>query len=119
MAILRGQVYFVELGPTRGKEQNSKRRPAAVVSINDLNRKPLVVVAVPGTTYRPGKPVHRNQVKVESVPHNGLRDATLFDCIQIKALDHSRFDQGPAGYLSPVDMARIEEAMKLCLGLVF
>jgi mRNA-degrading endonuclease toxin of MazEF toxin-antitoxin module len=93
MPILRGEVYYVELGPTRGRELDLKRRPVVVVSINDINLKPLVVAVVPGTTHVTARRVFRNQVKVDPTSSNGLTNSTLFDCIQIKALDHSRFTE--------------------------
>ena len=117
MPVLRGEVYFVELGPTRGRELDLKRRPVVVISINSINAKPLVVTVVPGKTHRSGKQVFSNEVQVEPSPTNGLRNSTLFECFQIKALDHSRFDRSPAGILPAVDMTRIEDAIKLCLGL--
>ena len=118
MPILRGEVYFVEVGPTRGTELDLKRRPVAVISINDINVKPLVVVAVPGKTHRPGRKVFRNEVRIEPSATNGLQRPTLFQCFQIKALDHSRFDRGPAGMLSAEELSRIEEGVRLCLGLL-
>jgi len=117
MPILRSEVYFVELGPTRGKELDLKRRPVVVVSTNDINRKPLVITVVPGKTHKPQKQVFRNEVKVEPSPDNGLENSTLFECFQIKALDHSRFDGRAAGVLSVEDMLKLEAAVKLCLGL--
>lgn len=117
MPILRGEIYFVELGPTRGKELDDKRRPCVVLSTNIINQKPLVVTIIPGTTYKAGKPVFKNQVRVEPSSENGLQYATLFDCMQIKALDHDRFHSNPVGVLSPDCFSQVENAVKLCLGL--
>jgi mRNA-degrading endonuclease toxin of MazEF toxin-antitoxin module len=117
MPILRSEVYYVELGPSRGRELDLKRRPVVVVSVDDINVKPLVITVIPGTTHRDDKRVFQNQVKVEPSSANGLTGPTRFECVQIKALDHGRFDRGPAGALSAADMSRIEKAMKLCLGL--
>jgi mRNA interferase MazF len=116
MAIFRGEVYFVRLGPTVGREINTKRRPVVVLSINDINSKPLVVLVVPGTTWTTGKRIHRNEVKIEPSATNGLSDPTLFQCHQLKAIDHSRFDQDPVGMLTSQDLDMIEKAVKLCLG---
>jgi mRNA-degrading endonuclease toxin of MazEF toxin-antitoxin module len=118
MPILRSEVYYLELGPTRGRELDLKRRPVVVVSVDDINLKPLVIAVIPGTTHRLDKRIYKNQVKVEPSGANGLTSSTRFECVQIKALDHSRFDRGPAGALSSEDMSRIEKAMKLCLGLL-
>ncbi|MGH7432927.1 MAG: type II toxin-antitoxin system PemK/MazF family toxin, partial [Candidatus Methylomirabilales bacterium] len=46
--ISRGQIYFVNLRPTRGREQRG-RRPVLVVSADAINRQPLVVTVVVGT----------------------------------------------------------------------
>ena len=117
MAILRGEVYFVELGPTRGRELDDKRRPVIIVSSNEINRKPLVVVVVPGTSWREGRRVFDTEVKIDSTPENGLTGPTIFQGSQVKALDHSRFDQDPVGEVSPADLAAIEECLRLCLVL--
>ena len=47
--IRRGSIYFVDLAPTRGREQ-SGRRPVLVVSSDAINRQPLVVTVVVGTS---------------------------------------------------------------------
>jgi mRNA-degrading endonuclease toxin of MazEF toxin-antitoxin module len=117
MPILRGEIYFVELGPTRGKELDLKRRPVLVLSINDINLKPLVVTVVPGGRKPPDKPIYRHEVKVEPSESNGLEAPTFFQCFQIKALDHGRFDRPRAGVISDKDLLNIERTVQLCLGL--
>jgi len=118
MAILRGEVYFVELGPTRGKEIDIKRRPVVVLSVNEINRKPLVVTVIPGGTRSAEKPIYRHEVKVAPSARNGLKQPTIFQCFQIKAIDQSRFDRSPAGEISADDLRKIEETVKICLGLL-
>ena len=81
-----------------------KRRPVAVLSINDLNRKPLVVTVVPGTSA--AKPhAFRNVVFVAPSPTNVLSLHTNFQCHQIRAIDHGRFPSRPAGRLARVPPA--------------
>ncbi len=46
--IQRGEIYFVDLNPTRGREQ-SGRRPVLVLSIEAINKTPLVVAVIVGT----------------------------------------------------------------------
>ena len=48
MAIERGEIYFVNLNPTQGCEQ-AGQRPVLVLSIDEINRLPLVVTVVVGT----------------------------------------------------------------------
>ena len=46
--ISRGQIYFVNLSPTQGREP-AGRRPVLVVSSDAINRQPLVVTVAVGT----------------------------------------------------------------------
>jgi len=48
MPIQRGEIYFVDLSPTQGREQSGKR-PVLVLSIDEINRLPLVVTVIVGT----------------------------------------------------------------------
>src|SRR5258708_1439022 len=117
MAISRGDIYFVELGPTRGREIDLKKRPVLVLSTNDINRLPLVVTVIPGGTRKADKPVYRHEVLVQPSATNGLASPTVFQCFQIKAIDKSRFPNRPAGLAAEADLHRIEETVRLCLGL--
>ena len=42
MAIHRGEIYFVNLNPVKGREQAGER-PVLVLSVNAINNLPLVV----------------------------------------------------------------------------
>lgn len=48
MPIQRGEIYFVDLNPVKGREQ-AGRRPVLVLFIDDINSLPLVVTVVVGT----------------------------------------------------------------------
>jgi mRNA interferase MazF len=48
MPIQRGDVYYVNLNPVEGREQ-AGQRPVLVLSIDAINRLPLVVTVVVGT----------------------------------------------------------------------
>ncbi len=48
MAIERGDIYLVDLNPVQGREQ-AGRRPVLILSVNAINRLPLVVTVVIGT----------------------------------------------------------------------
>ncbi|MGD0898984.1 MAG: type II toxin-antitoxin system PemK/MazF family toxin [Thermoguttaceae bacterium] len=118
MPIQRGQVFFVDLDPVVGREIGGhKVRPVVVLSINEINSKPLVVTVIPGTKAA-DKPVNfRNVVVVDPSPGNGLAVQTVFLCHQIRAIDHSRFGLRPVGRLSAADITSIEGAVKFSLGL--
>jgi mRNA interferase MazF len=119
MAIYRGEIYFVSLDPVRGREMGGgKTRPVAVVSINDLNRKDLVVVVVPGTKQDGSKRSdYRNVIQVPRTPQNGLKFDTIFHCHQVRALDRNRFTTPAIGQLSTVHLQSLENAIRYSLGL--
>ena len=53
MAVQRGEIYLVNLNPTQGREQ-AGRRPVLVLSVDAINRLPLVVtVTVSRATPQP------------------------------------------------------------------
>jgi mRNA interferase MazF len=41
MSIERGQIYFVNLNPVKGKEQSGER-PVLVLSVEAINRQPSI-----------------------------------------------------------------------------
>ena len=87
MSIRRGEIHFVFLDPVFGHELGGyKTRPVVVLSINDINAKPLAVTVVPGTSEKWQGSVFRNVVRVEPTKENGLSGPTLFECHQIRSL---------------------------------
>jgi len=90
----RGEVWWVELDPARGREM-SKRRPALVVSPDEMNRGlGTVIVAPVTTTIRPW--ATRYTVRI-----GGKIRSVALD--QIRMVDNSRLsrkladlDPGPA-----------------------
>ena len=56
MAVRRGEIYFVDLNPTKGNEQTGTR-PVLVLSIDAINKLPLVITVVVGTK---GKNISHN-----------------------------------------------------------
>jgi mRNA interferase MazF len=48
MTIQQGEIYFVSLDPVQGREQ-SGQRPVLVLSIDGINRLPLVITVIVGT----------------------------------------------------------------------
>ena len=85
MAIQRGEIYFVNLDPTQGREQ-AGMRPILVVSSNEINRRPLVVTGVVGTKGANIKRDYPSTVRV-SAEASGLPMETVFLCFQFRSLD--------------------------------
>lgn len=119
--ISRGQIYFVNLDPTRGHEQ-AGRRPVLVVSADAINRQPLVVTVVVGTKSSNIPRDYPTNVRV-TARETGLPYDTLFLCFQLRSLDPSRFLEprtrkpNLAGNMPPSRMTEVDEALKLSLGL--
>ena len=117
MPVERGEIYFVYLDPAFGRESGGyKTRPVVVLSINDINNKPLVVTVVPGTT-KVNSVRFRNVVVVPPTPDNGLREETSFECHQLRAIDKGRLTSRPIGRLSPLHLEQIRKAIEYSLGL--
>jgi mRNA interferase MazF len=104
----RGDVLWVNLDPSLGTEIR-KTRPAVVVSNDSCNRYGGRVVVIPLTsnvaTSYPGEAV----VQVKGQPARALGD-------QIRSIDKSRL-RGLIGRLTAEDIAAVDEAMVITLGL--
>ncbi len=119
--ISRGQIYFVNLSPTHGREQ-AGHRPVLVVSADAITRPPLVVAVVVGTDARKVPPDYPTNVRA-TAKETGPPIDTVFLCFQIRSLDPARFydpkTQRPsfAGTLPPGRMADVDRAFRLVLNL--
>ena len=71
----RGEVYDARLDPTEGSEQ-AGIRPVIIVSRDAINAASQVVLAVPCTTYRPGRRIYPSQVLIYA-PDGGLERDSL------------------------------------------
>ena len=115
MSIQRSQIYFVNLNPVIGREQAGER-PVLVLSIDNINRLPLVVTVVIGTKGENISRDYRTNVRV-SPDDSGLPMETVFMCFQIRSLDLRRFPAEVAGQLSEEKMQQVEATVRYCLGL--
>lgn len=115
MSIHRGEIYFVDLNPVQGREQAGKR-PILVLSIDTINRLPLVVTGIVGTKGQNISRDYPTNVRI-STEESGLPQETIFLCFQIRSLDASRFPEKPVGKLPDEAIARIESKVRYCLGL--
>jgi len=91
MAIQRGEIYFVNLDPVQGREQ-AGNRPALVLSIEVINKSPLVVTVVLGTKGDNVRPDYPTNVRVSS-QDSGLPMETVFLCFQIRSWIKSDFQR--------------------------
>ncbi|CAN5784122.1 type II toxin-antitoxin system PemK/MazF family toxin [soil metagenome] len=78
----RGDIWLVDFGDPIGREQ-AGRRPAIVVSADELNESRAgVLVVVPCTTARRGLPSH---VEIDSAD-SGLDDVSYAKCEDVKSI---------------------------------
>jgi mRNA interferase MazF len=87
-----------------------------VLSLDAINRLPLVVTVVVGTR---GERVPRDYpTNVRVTPEeSGLPNETVFLGFQVRSLDPRRFPSTPAGRLSAEALNRVEDAVRYRLGL--
>ena len=110
--IERGEIWWVNLDPTRGSEirkQIRKQRPCVVVSADTINRWRLTAVVVPlSASPNDAVPV------VIALPSVGPDSVAVVD--QICAVDRGRF-VSRRGRLSSIDLGALEDAIKWVLEL--
>ena len=108
----RGEVWLLDLNPTRGREQ-SGQRPALVVSVNNFNlsRAGLVII-LPITSVR--KAV-RSHVEVVA-PEGGIQVDSFIKCEDIRSLSKERF-LSRWGVVSPTTMRAVEGRLPYLLDL--
>jgi len=115
MPVQRGDIYFVNLNPVQGREQAGSR-PVLVLSIDSINKLPLVVTVVVGTKGENVARDYPTNVRV-STAESGLPMETVFLCFQVRSLDPNRFPSSRAGKVSGATLIKIEEAVRYCLAL--
>jgi mRNA interferase MazF len=115
MTVRRGEIYFVDLNPVQGREQ-AGQRPVLVLSIDGINRLPLVVTVIVGTKGENVPRDYPTNVRL-SPDETGLPLETVFLCFQVRSLDPQRFPERPSGRVSGDVLRRIEDRVRYCLGL--
>jgi mRNA interferase MazF len=108
----RGEIWQVDLDPTRGHEQAGKR-PGLVISVDTFSHGPAgLVVLVPLTTRERGIPLH---VRVEPRT-TGLREVSFAKCEDVRSVSRERLLQR-VGQVPDETLAAIEDRLRMLLGL--
>lgn len=109
----RGEVWLIDLNPTRGREQAGVR-PGLVVSTNPFNHGPAGLVAIlPLTTRSRGIPLH---VRVDP-PEGGVRERSFIKCEDIRSVAKERLTE-PWGSVSLRTLAAVEDRLRILLQLI-
>lgn len=108
----RGDVWLVDLDPTRGHEQTG-RRPALVVSVDLFNSGPAdLVVIAPITSRGRGILWHVGLVP----PDGGVRVQSFIMCEAVRSIAKERFVQRWGSASAPV-LAEVERRLRILLAL--
>ncbi|AZT91439.1 type II toxin-antitoxin system PemK/MazF family toxin [Caldicellulosiruptor changbaiensis] len=112
MSARRGEIWLVDLNPTRGHEQSGVR-PAVIVSVDEFNSCPAdLVVIVPITTKNKNIPLH---VKIQP-KESGLDRVSFAKPEDIRSISKERLVK-KIGRLSDEKLRELEEKIKILLGL--
>ena len=85
----RGEIWWVDLEPSRGPEMK-KTRLVLVISSDAIGVLPIKL-GVPITEWQPGFTNHLWHLRVEPDSRNGLTKASALDVLQLRALAVERF----------------------------
>ena len=108
MNLKRGDVYWVDLNPTRGSEIQ-KMRPCVLVGATPISQARRTVVVVPlSTAGKPRPPI--------AIPAFYLGKQVVAVCDQIRAVDKARLIKD-AGSLSKEDMIALDAGLRQVLSL--
>ena len=110
--IIRGNIYYADLGKTVGSEQSGVR-PSLIVQNDVGNQHSPTTQIVPLTTQRkkPGLPTH-----VRISPACGLDTASIALIEQLRTVDKSRLD-AYVGRISQSEQTAVNRALVISLGL--
>ncbi len=108
----RGEIWWVDLSPGRGREQGG-RRPGLVVSVDAFNHGPAdLVVVVPLTTKRKGIPFH---VEIDP-PEGGVDRLSYVKCEDVRTVSKERLAER-LGSVDAATVAQVEDRLRILLGL--
>ena len=111
----RGEIYLVSFDPTVGHEIQ-KTRPALVIQ-NDVSNQhsPITIVAAISSQF--ANPPRPREVLIMAGGKTGLSKPGAVVLNQIRSIDRARL-QKCLGVLDPATMRRVDDALKISLGLV-
>jgi mRNA interferase MazF len=110
----RGEIYFADLDPVVGSEQGG-RRPVLIIQ-NDMGNQYSPVLIVAAITTAPTKVAYPIDVAIMSVD-TGLFKGSRVLLNQIKTIDKQRLGRY-VGQLNAAQMAQVDQAIMISLGLI-
>ena len=113
MSIKRGDLFWVNLNPTRGSEQ-AGRRPVIVIQNDIGNQMAPTTIVAPLTTKSFTKEYPTNVHLPKGT--SGLKSNSAILLSQIRTIDQSRL-QKKIGSLPEAYLEKVDRAIKISLGL--
>lgn len=110
----RGDLYWVDLDPSKGSEQ-TKIRPAVVVQTDRINTSSPVTVVVPTTTK--SRAEYRSEVFLPA-SSEPVRDDSVAQTNQIRVVSVQHRFEDKMGEISQGKVREIERALQFTLGLL-
>lgn len=112
MQFSRGEVWLVNLDPTRGREQAGSR-PALIVSVNAFNNGSAdLIIVCPVTSKSKNIPTH---VQIDP-PEGGLTLTSFVKCEDVRSISKNRLSKR-FGVVSITTLAEVEDRLKILLGI--
>ena len=114
MTIKRGDIYYADLSPVAGSEQGGIR-PVLIVQ-NDVGNKfspTVIAAAITSQRFKTNLPTH---IQVDA--HGcGLSKDSIVLLEQVRTIDKQRLKE-KMGNLNEPDMARVNRALSVSLGIL-
>lgn len=112
MVVKRGDIFYADLGPVVGSEQDGIR-PVLIVQNDIGNKYSPTIIAVPITTkIKPNLPTH---IPIKKGKFGLLRDSVIL-IEQVRTLDKKRLKE-KIGSLDKENLDKVKNALKLSLSL--
>jgi mRNA interferase MazF len=109
---LRGEIWMIDLDPTRGHEQ-AGTRPALIVSDDVFNSGPAgLVIVLPLTSKSKGV---RSHVAVQP-PEGGLRKPSYIKCEDVRSVAIERLGKR-LGVVSPTTVESVALRLRILMSL--
>ena len=109
---VRGEIWLIDLDPTRSHEQAGKR-PGLVISADTFNAGPAeLVIVLPLTTQHKGV---RSHVLVEP-PEGGLRQRSFIKSEDVRSVSLERLSKR-LGCVTPATMEAVEFRLRVLMDL--
>jgi mRNA interferase MazF len=109
---VRGEIWMIDLDPTRGHEQ-AGHRPGLVISADAFNAGPAgLVIVLPLTSKR--KAV-RSHVPVDP-PEGGLRQQSFIKCEDVRSVALERLSKR-LGRVAPATLEAVEFRLRILMEL--